>query len=796
MADICLKSSTVFPFWELLDSCTDDSGGAMRSRYAVAVGMVVVFAVCASAVAQTNAVPFVSQALNPASTVPGSKTFMLTVNGSGFASTALVNWNGATRLTEVISSRQLKATISASDVAAAKTASITVTNPAPGGGTSNTVFFPVSESSLSIGMAIAQPFANATAVAVGDFNHDGNLDVAWIGNGTLYVSLGNGKGGFQAPISSGSAYGMTQIVTGDFNGDGKLDLAGIGLGSLVVLLGNGAGSFTVSFDASVFIGGIEGLATADFNQDGHLDIYVGGWESGPMYFQIYTGKGDGTFTPGATYQTGSYPAYGFFPAVPAIGDFNGDGYLDLAVTGNWIQGTPGVAIYLGGPNGVFTELGVVPNVYGVNVGAADVNGDGKLDLVTDTGCVLLGNGDGSFGPCNYLPGSSGEIDGVGDLNGDGKLDVVQGTTLVTADLGAGDGTFPNYFTFNSPGGGNAQGGFPGGIGDFNNDGKLDVVSSNGYLLLQTTVDLTPISLAFGSQNVGTTSAPQTATLSNVGTSALVINSVSITGTGSGSFAQTNDCGSSLAAGTSCTISVTFTPKSAGFFSPSLSVSYKGTASPQKVTLSGTGVTPPTVSLLPATLKFATQLVRTKSAAQTATLTNTGGQTVTISSITTSGAFSETNNCPSSLGVGVSCQIQVTFTPVAAGSASGTLSITDNATKSPQKVTLTGTGTVLSFSPVSVNFGNQKVGTSSSATPVTLTNVSANSVAITLISIIGTNAGDFSQSNNCGSSVAGKGSCTINVKFKPTATGARSGAVTVTDNGGGSPQSIPVSGTGT
>ena len=757
--------------------------------------MTALLALCVVAVGQTNAVPFVNQPLIPASIALGSKAFTLTVNGTGFASTAVVNWNGVPQLTELISARQLTASISASDVATARTASITVTNPAPGGGTSNVVFFPVTESSSSIGMAITQAFPNATAVAVGDFNNDGKLDVAWIANGTLNVSLGNGKGGFGAPISSGSAWGMSQMVTGDFNSDGKLDLAGIGNGSLTVLLGNGNGTFTESFNQLVFEGGIEGLATADFNQDGHVDIYVGGAEAGPMYFNIFLGSGDGTFSYGAEYQTGGYPVWGVFPGIPAIGDFNGDGYLDLAVAGNLAEGGgSGLQIWLGSSSGVFTELGTVTDAYGLNVAAADVNGDGKLDLITDQGCVLIGNGDGTFGQCTNGLSFSGEIAGIGDFNGDGNLDVVTANSLslIAINLGAGNGTFPNYVTF----AGVSIGSFPGGIGDFNNDGKLDVVSPTGYVLIQTTVDLTPITLAFGSETIGTTSAPQNATLSNVGTSSLSINGISITGTGAGSFAQTNACGSSLGAGKSCTVSVTFDPKSAGTFTPSLTVNYAGTASPQKVTLSGTGLALPTVSLLPANLKFATQVVGTSSAAQTATLTNTGDQSVAISSIAVSGPFSETNNCPSILGVSGSCQIHLVFKPTAKGTASGTLSVTDNATKSPQKVALSGTGSELTLSPLEVNFGDQKVGTASPSAPAILTNVGATAVSMTAISITGTNAADFSQTNNCGKSLAGNSSCTINVTFKPTATGARSAAVTVTDNGGGSPQSVPLSGTGT
>ena len=184
-----------------------------------------------------------------------------------------------------------------------------------------------------------------------------------------------------------------------------------------------------------------------------------------------------------------------------------------------------------------------------------------------------------------------------------------------------------------------------------------------------------------------------------------------------------------------------------------------------------------------------------STAQTATLTNTGDQAVTISSVVASSPFSQTNNCPSTLATGGSCQIQVVFAPTVPGNLSGAVAVTDNAANSPQTVALQGTGTVLSFSPVAVNFGDQRVGTNSSAAPVTTSNVSAKSVAISSISITGANPQDFSQINNCGAGLAGNSACTVNVKFKPTATGARSAAITFIDNGGGSPQSVALSGTG-
>jgi hypothetical protein len=731
----------------------------------------IAFLLAAGALAQSNAIPLLYQPLLPTTKAPGSKAFTLTVNGTGFATTAVLNWNGAPRLTEVLSSKQVKASISAADVASAQTAWITVTNPAPGGGTSNVVFFPVTRPTASIAMAIRQPFPGATVVEVGDFNNDGKLDVVWMGPQGLNASLGNGNGSFQAPIVT-ATFSFDALAIGDFNGDGKLDVAGAdGSGFVELLLGNGDGTFTEAWQYLPGVGSGNYLAAADFSQSGSLGLYHMGWDLGQQWWGIG----------GPSFQPGYYTTY--FPGPAAIGDFNGDGMLDLA-----ISETSGPAdIWLGTASG-FQELGTFSGGY-PPFGVADMNQDGKLDLVN--GCIWLGGGDGTFKAGGCPSGGSG-FAGFGDFNGDGKLDTAVDANSggIMIALGAGDGTYKGGFSFPFPA---VEGG--GAVGDFNNDGKLDVVTSNGYLLLQTTVDLTPYSLAFGSQNVGTKSATQAATLTNVGTTALAINNIFFTGSAPGQFSQTNDCGLSLAAGSSCTISVTFAPTRAGSLGAALTVSYKGMASPQSVAVSGTGVAPPTVKLLPSSLTFATQLVGTNSTAQTVNLSNPGTLPLAISNIAAHGAFSQTNNCPATL-VNASCQIQVVFKPKAAGTAQGSLSVTDNAKGGTQWVNLTGTGTVITVSPAGVNFGSQKVGTKSASAPITLTNVGANAVSITQIAIAGTDAAEFAQSNNCGTSLAGHGNCTINVTFKPTATGARSASVSITDNGGASPQSVALAGTGT
>src|SRR5205814_8789583 len=189
------------------------------------------------------------------------------------------------------------------------------------------------------------------------------------------------------------------------------------------------------------------------------------------------------------------------------------------------------------------------------------------------------------------------------------------------------------------------------------------------------------------------------------------------------------------------------------------------------------------------------------APQAVTLTNSGSSALTISSIsitgTNSGDFAQTNNCPlspSTLAASTSCTINVTFTPTATGARSGTLSVADNAAGSPQTASLSGTGTApgVSLSPTSVSFGSHPVNTTSAAQTVTLTNNGNSALTIASISITGTNSGDFAQTNNCPlspSTLAASASCAINVTFRPTAAGARSGTLSVADKAAGSPQSV-------
>jgi ASPM-SPD-2-Hydin domain-containing protein len=139
---------------------------------------------------------------------------------------------------------------------------------------------------------------------------------------------------------------------------------------------------------------------------------------------------------------------------------------------------------------------------------------------------------------------------------------------------------------------------------------------------------------------------------------------------------------------------------------------------------------------------------------------------------------------------------VTFRPTQNGSATGTLSVADDALGSPQTVALSGRGTTITYSPIGVNFGQQKVGTSSNPVPVTLSNKGTVTLKISKIAIGGASPGDFSQTNNCGSSVPAGGQCTIQVTFTPTQKGTRSAKLQVYDDVEPSPQEVALGGTGT
>jgi sugar lactone lactonase YvrE len=233
--------------------------------------------------------------------------------------------------------------------------------------------------------------------------------------------------------------------------------------------------------------------------------------------------------------------------------------------------------------------------------------------------------------------------------------------------------------------------------------------------------LTPATLNFGSLPVGTTSTAKTATLSNTGGVPQGISSFGFFGPNTSSFSQTNNCGISLAAGASCTISITCTPSASGALGANLGVNFPSPEPQESVALSCTGAVAaaPQATLTPASADFGSLASGTTSPAQTFTLSNPGNATLSISGITLAGTNASdfaiaTNTCGESLAASASCSIAITFTPSATGSFSATLSVADNAAGSPQTSALTGTGTVPADFTIAASPSTQSVSSGATA----------------------------------------------------------------------------------
>jgi Astacin (Peptidase family M12A)/Abnormal spindle-like microcephaly-assoc'd, ASPM-SPD-2-Hydin len=308
----------------------------------------------------------------------------------------------------------------------------------------------------------------------------------------------------------------------------------------------------------------------------------------------------------------------------------------------------------------------------------------------------------------------------------------------------------------------------------------------------TTVTATPSSLAFGSQAVGTTSTGQPFTVQNTGTA-----STSIAIAASANYSQINNCGTLLQVGTSCTVTVTFTPTANGSLPGTIKITDSATNSPQTVTVSGTGGTGTTLTVTPASEAFASLAVGDTSAAKVITVKNTGTSSTTIS-VAASPNFAQTNGCPLSpatLNAGVSCTINVAFVPTTTGALTGNISVTDNATSSPQMVSLTGTGlAAVTLSPTTLAFGSESVGGTSAAKIVTMTNNLAETLSFTFSATTNYSA-VAGGTTPCGSSLAAKAKCTISVTFDPTTSGSLPGQLKVSDTAFGNPQTVSLTGTG-
>lgn len=655
------------------------------------------------------------------------------------------------------------------------------------------------------------PFANA----VGDFNNDKILDIAVCNYSSNNVSvlLGNGNGTFQTAVEYPVGTEPSAITVADLNNDGFPDIAVADeIGETIAVLLNKADG-TGTFNAAVLYPAGQaprGIVAGDLRNNGILDLVVANNLGGDV--TVFLGNGNGTFQAGVNYLANQNPKS------VVLGSFRNNGILDIAVANH---NTNDVSILLGNGDGTFQApvdypVGTDPR----HVLAFDFNKDGNLDLATANGgestvSILYGNGNGTFqSQVKYQASTSPRWLAVADYNNDGFLDIATSNydaKNVSVLLGTGSSTAgqaflspQNYLVGNNPTGLVA--------GDFNGDGLPDIAVTVGGLptapntimgvLLNVPVTVSPTTLTFPAQVLGTSSTPQVVTLKNSAPNSLTITSITFTGADPKDFTQSNNCGTALSGNATCTINVTFHPQGINNRTASMVIADSAPGGSQTVAITGVATA---AALSPTSLTFAGQNIGTTSAPQTITLTDvSGGTAITITSIAITGTnateFAQTNNCGTSVPPLKSCTINVTFTPNAAGAATAAVSVTDNAGSSPQTVTLTGTGNGTLgqgvVSPTSLTYPVQLLGTSSASKPITFTNSGTLPFAISSIAITGTDLKDFSQTNNCGTSLAGNASCTINVTFKPTSVNTRTAAVTITDGATNSPQTVTLSGLAT
>ena len=355
------------------------------------------------------------------------------------------------------------------------------------------------EPSFAAARTFAAPGGLSTSVATGDFNHDGNADLA-VGHKhpfdccaeVVSVLLGTGDGTFTPAVNYYAGLNPVAVAVGDFDGDGNPDLVTANANNtniFSVLRGNGDGTFqrAISFGAGA---DPRFVAVGDFDRDGKLDFAAATGSA----VSVLSGNGNGMFQAAVPYSAGLNP----YSVV--IGDFNGDSLSDLAVAN---YGTTNVSFLAGQDDGTFASaVNYHAGLNPVAIAAGDFNNDGKLDLaVANIGLyyqgsftnsrvsVLLGKGDGAFQPTvNYYAGLAPVSVAVADFNADGKPDLAvanYGSTNVSVLLGQGDGTFHNAVGFST--GQNPQYSPPQSlaVGDFNGDGRPDlaVAAGNGVVVL-------------------------------------------------------------------------------------------------------------------------------------------------------------------------------------------------------------------------------------------------------------------------------------------------------------------------
>jgi len=486
-------------------------------------------------------------------------------------------------------------------------------------------------------------------VVAADFRTNGNLDLVAADDlgENISVLLGNGDGTFQSPVQySTSPYSPTYVAVGDFNGDGTPDIV-LADGQLSVMLSNGDGTFQPPIDNSIFIpAGYQPLALGDFNRDGNVDVAM--VKAFEPELGILLGNGDGTFREGAQYAVGEFgnsitvgdfngdhrldlavtngignqvyillgngdgtfrskPPFSISePAAIASVDVNGDGKLDLLfITQTFPSGLTELAVMLGNGNGTFQRPVNYPSfVTGGELAIGDFNGDHKPDVAVadERGQaldVLLNTGVVSFSPTTpisfnpQLLGSTSAAQKITLTNtGSTALSITSKQASQPFQLASGttcgSSVAPGAKCALSAAFHPTATGFKSGVLQLNDSAssKPQAIELSGT---GTTLTVSPSKLNFGQQPVGQQSDPQTVTVKNVGSAAVSVTGISITGPSPLAFPETNTCGTQIAPGATCTISISFLPLYQGPISTLAVIDGPDGAVWQQIQLTGTGI---------------------------------------------------------------------------------------------------------------------------------------------------------------------------------------------------------------
>jgi FG-GAP-like repeat/Abnormal spindle-like microcephaly-assoc'd, ASPM-SPD-2-Hydin len=613
---------------------------------------------------------------------------------------------------------------------------------------------PSMASALSFQETSQSPLPGLTGVAdiaTGDFNGDGDADMAVAAEEGVVIWISDGDGTFTEgqtltidPQVNATA---NSVVTGDFNGDGNVDLAySDGPYKVYIALGNGDGTFVApsaptKFNTPFSLGaGL--LQAADFNGDGDTDLALAGGVHSQFYeetgYQIFLSDGDGTFT-AESQVTVSAPVNSSVVGL-TVGDFTNDGNLDLALlvqpfesssyTDNEILGEEGQG------DGTFVaaaanpiSLGFTGPAYAYAAAAGDIDGSGGDDLVVTVSegpstVPLLGSStdflslDAAGGVTDLgLPNSVA----TADVDGDGRDDAITaffGAQSVGVALGSASGAlaaapgspYPiaqsNFFSSSVA------------AGDFNGDGYPDIaVASNAYtnggpltqgvavLINSPQLGVGPSASDFGDTNVGATET-RTVTLSGLGAPGTEVSQIALAG-GPGSPFSVVDPGAceSLAYGEECEVEVEFSPTAAGKAKDTLEITSDsgpaGADSVSTVALTGTGLAPQ-VEVLPGAEDFGSVEVGGAPVTKAIAIRSSGGAPLTVTGISLSAGadftLADPSACIGSAAKGTSCKLSLSFapTPGAAGLRSAVLTVvTDAGTRTVQ---LSGTAVLPTVAP--------------------------------------------------------------------------------------------------